>query len=506
MEVDSLEETERNSNCFGSTDNFFLFDNLRINNLSLAGLHPEFKEKIRQAGKNDPIYQKLLKDEDKKGSNKERLIYVGTGRTYIPNNEKLKLEIAESEHDSKFAGHFGRHKRLELITRSFFWPKMDEWIRNYICSCDTCQRNKSSRHAKYRLLQPLDTPYAPWRSISVDFIVALPESEGMNQIMVVVDRFTKMGHFITLRGESTAKDCADAFIKNVWKLHRLPDEIVSDRDTRWTSEFWKNLCEIIGIKRNLSTAFHPQSDGQTKCLNQTLEPYLRTFINYNQNDWNQLLPLAKYAYNNLVTAPKKMSPFYANYGYHGRTNWSKEGEAKNPASELYVHWVESIHKKAKENLEAARDSMGNYYNKKHIEAPIFQVVFASGHAGPRKKSPPRTALRGGAGDLFFFAPPRAPSRAPHFQGPVFAVSGGPFSLPPRKFPVPGPRFLWGTVRGPANCSQFRAGDAYFRRMLSNKHTPDRQGWGIFTIRRLLSTGNADHWRMLVSKNTLDLQS
>ena len=243
MEVDSLEETERNTNGFGSTDNLFLFNNLRINKLSLAGLHPEFKEKIRQAGKNDPIYQNLLKDDSKEGSNKDGLIYVGIGRTYIPDNEKLKLEIAESEHDSKFAGHFGHHKTLEHITRSFFWLKMNEWIRNYIRSCDAWQRNKSSRHAKYGLLQPLDTPYAPWRSISVDFIVALPESEGMSQIMVVVDRFTKMGHFISLIEESSAKDCADAFLKNVWKLHGLPDEIISDRDTKWTSEFWKNLCE-----------------------------------------------------------------------------------------------------------------------------------------------------------------------------------------------------------------------------------------------------------------------
>ena len=191
--------------------------------------------------------------------------------------------------------------------------------------------------------------------------------------MVVVDRFTKMGHFIPLTGESSAKDCADAFLRNVWKLHGLPDEIVSDRDTKWTSEFWKNLCEIMGIKRNLSTAFHPQSDGQTERLNQTLEQYLRTFINYDQDDWNQLLPLAEYAYNNSVTAPTKMSPFYANYGYHSRTNWSKEGEAKNPASELHAHWMESVHKKEKDNLfEAAWNSMGSYYNKKHLESPIFE--------------------------------------------------------------------------------------------------------------------------------------
>ena len=151
--------------------------------------------------------------------------------------------------------------------------------------------------------------------------MALPESESMNQIMVVVDWFTKMRYFIPLPGGSSSKDCADAFFKNVWKIHGLPDEIVSDRDTKWTSEFWKNLCETMGIKRNLSTAFHPQSDGQTERLTQTLEQYLRTFINYDQDDWNQLLPLAEYAYNNLVTAPTKMSPFYANYGYHSRTNW-----------------------------------------------------------------------------------------------------------------------------------------------------------------------------------------
>ena len=146
----------------------------------------------------------------------------------------------------------------------------------------------------------------------MDFIVALPESEGFNQIMVVVDRFTKMGHFIPLRGESSAKDCADAFLKNIWRLHGLPGEIVSDRDMKWTSEFWKNLCEIMGIKRNLLTVFHPQSDGQTERLNQTLEQYLRTFINYDQDDWNQLLPLGEYTYNNWVTTPTKMSPFYAN--------------------------------------------------------------------------------------------------------------------------------------------------------------------------------------------------
>ena len=135
-------------------------------------------------------------------------------------------------------------------------------------------------------------------------------------------------------------------------------------------------------------------------------------------------------------------------------------------------------------------------------SPITYVVFASGHAGPRifqgPAKNPRPALHCGAGRGIFFFLPRPVPRFCGFQGPIFAS--------PHKFPVLGPRFLWGTVRGPANCSQFRAGDAYFWCMLSNKHTPDRQGWRIFTIWHLLSTGNADHQRILGSKNTPDPQS
>jgi len=137
--------------------------------------------------------------------------------------------------------------------------------------------------------------------------------------MVVVNRFTKMAHFIGLPTNATAKDVANVFLREVCKLHGLPTEIISDMDAKFSGEFWESLCKLLGIKRKMSTAYHPQTDGQTERTNQVLEGYLRNFVNYDQDDWYQLLPLAEFAYNNSATNAHGMSPFFANYGYHPQT-------------------------------------------------------------------------------------------------------------------------------------------------------------------------------------------
>jgi len=212
---------------------------------------------------------------------------------------------------------------MEIVTRDFYWKKLADWIRDYVQSCDECQHSKSPRHAKYGLLQPLEVPYAAWSSISMDFITQLRESQGKTQIMVVVDRFTKMAHFIGLYENATAKDVADTFLREVWQLHRLTTEIICDMDAKLSGEFWESLCKMLGVKRRMSTAYHPQTDGQTE-RNQVLEGYLRTFVNSHQKDWYQLLPLAEHAYNNSATNAHKMTPFFANYGFHPQMEWMKE--------------------------------------------------------------------------------------------------------------------------------------------------------------------------------------
>jgi len=133
-------------------------------------------------------------------------------RLYIPNNNELKTEIAKGCHDSQVAGHFGIEKRIEIVMQNFYWNKWTKWMNDNIRSCDECQHNKSPRHARWGLLQPRETPYAAWTSISTAFITQLPESQGYIQVIVVVDRFTKMTHFIGLPPEATAKAVATVFL------------------------------------------------------------------------------------------------------------------------------------------------------------------------------------------------------------------------------------------------------------------------------------------------------
>ncbi|KAH0610986.1 uncharacterized protein H6S33_011413 [Morchella sextelata] len=339
-----------------------------------------FLDHVRQAASGDPTWVGLkerVEQGEKLGemkdiAEKDGLLFY-KNRLYIPADDRIKIRIAQAEHDSKVAGHFGQDKTLELITRNFYWPKMNEWIDDYVRSCDECQRNKPSRHKKYGALLPLSTPHSVWQSISMDFVVQLPESKGYNQIWVVVDRFSKMSHFIPLVAETTAQDLAKIFLGQIWRLHGLPLDIVSDRDAKFTSSFWASLMELLDVRIRMSTAFHPQTDGQTERVNQTLEHYLRAFCNYEQDDWAELLPLAEYAYNNSVTTATGQSPFYTNYGYNPRTNWPTEAEVVNPTSDLYAHFIRGVHDSALARLTDTREKMGKYYDRKRDEPPNFKV-------------------------------------------------------------------------------------------------------------------------------------
>jgi len=283
-------------------------------------------------------------------------------------------EILKSERDMKVAGHMGQDKTSELIRRNFWWPKMNERLIDFVRSCLECQKNKSSHHAPYGLSSPLELPYAPWQSIAMDFITELPQSEGCDQLCVIVDRFTKMAHFIPLK-EKTALDLARIFAKEIWKNHGLPTDIVSDRDSRFTSEVWREFLKILDIRPRMSTAFHPQTDGQMERLNQTIEAYLRDFVGHEQDDWVRLLPMAEFAYNNSVTTGNGVMRFYANYGFHPCTiNLPDEkDEPVNPASTLYGHWMTAIHDLARKGLKAAQGRMRRYTNPDRKPPPAYQV-------------------------------------------------------------------------------------------------------------------------------------
>jgi len=244
-------------------------------------MNDSFLDKIRVAGKEDGKWQDgghelvRLRESGKKMPNewieKDGLLYY-KNRLYIPEDKALQTEIALG-HDSLVAGHFRQEKTIEIVMRDSYWKGLANWITEYVRSCDECQHSKSPQHAKYGLLQPLEVPYAAWSSISTDLITQLRESQGKTQIMVVVDRFTKMGHFIGLHENATAKDVADTFLREVGKLRGLPTEIISEMDAKLSGEFWESLCKMLGVKRRMSAAYHPQTDGQTERTNQVLEGY-----------------------------------------------------------------------------------------------------------------------------------------------------------------------------------------------------------------------------------------
>jgi hypothetical protein len=152
----------------------------------------------------------------------------------------------------------------------------------------------------------------------MDFITELPEDGGMNTIWVIVDRLTKMAHFVVCEDTMGPRALMDGFLMHVVWAHGLPSIIISDRGSLFTSQFWKKVMEAMGTYRNLSTAFYPESDGQMERINAILEQYLRAYCKYQQNNWNQLLPMAEFCYNNSHSGTTKVSPFFGNYSYHPR--------------------------------------------------------------------------------------------------------------------------------------------------------------------------------------------
>jgi len=346
----------------------FICSSARLASLPGKKWTQEFLTEIRKEGKKDRTYEQAMKQEavieepspkDRKVKEirKENELLYRKNLLWVP--ERLVGKILESEHDTKVAGHMGQDKTIELIRRNFWWPKMNERIIDFVQSRPECQQNKASRHWPYGLSSPLELSYAPWQSIAMDFITELPVSEGCDQLWVVIDRFTKMAHFIPLK-EKMAADLTKIFAREIWRFHGLPTDIVSDRDLRFTSEVWKEFLRLLGIRPHMSTAFHPQTDGQTERLNQTIEAYLRAFVAKEQDDWVSLLPMAEFAYNNSVTTGNGMTPFFANYGFHPAAIDPPTEGPLNPASKIYAHWMQTVHEDSRQGLEAAQERKRRY--------------------------------------------------------------------------------------------------------------------------------------------------
>jgi len=213
--------------------------------------------------------------------------------------------------------------------------------------CDACQCNKNRMEQLAGKLMPNSIPEKPWMHILVDFITKLPLAQGYDSILVVVDRLTKMVHFIPTTEKTSAEGLARLFRDNVWKLHGLPESIISDRGPQFTAGLMRELNKMLGIKSKLLMAFHPQTDGQMERVNQELEQYLRMFIDHRQEQWPEWLGTAEFAYNNKVHSSTKTSPFKANYGQNPRMGFEERRKGKYAGAEKFVEEIKEIQEKAK---------------------------------------------------------------------------------------------------------------------------------------------------------------
>ena len=341
---------------------------------------------IKDAAQSDPAYRAALAGKQPQGAKasaspllvRRGLVYLGeSDRLYIPANASLRTRLLHECHDVPTAGHLGKDKTLEQVKRRFYWPRMDSDVLQYVRTCDACQRNKPSQQATAGLLQPLPIPDHPWQQVTMDLITSLPKSrQGHDAIVVFVDKMSKMVHLVATKTEVTAPQLAEIFWSTVVRHHGLPSSIVSDRDPRFTGHFWRALWKCLGTQLTMSTAFHPQTDGQTERANRTLEEMLRSYVGFQQKDWDEHLVAAELAFNASKHASTGFTPFYLNGGREVTVPLDLAiEEARTTRQPDAAARIQQLHRSleaAKEHLLKAQRRQAHHADK-HRREVLFKV-------------------------------------------------------------------------------------------------------------------------------------
>jgi hypothetical protein len=281
---------------------------------------PAWLQEVVNSYATDPDAQRRLTElaitsPDEHGYTLQQGLIRYRGRVWLGANSALQTKLITAFHASAVGGHSRVEATYQRLKHLFASSGMKTAVMEFVRQCDTCQNAKHSNQHPQGLLQPLPTPAGAWQDITVDFIDGLPLSEGANTILVVVDRFTKYAHFVPMKHPFSAPQVARVFTDSVVRLHGMPRSIVSDRGAIFTSTFWRQLFARLGTKLKFTTAYHPQTDGQTERVNQSLEMYLRCSIQDNPKQWKQWLSLAEFWYNSATHTSIGMSPFKALYGH-----------------------------------------------------------------------------------------------------------------------------------------------------------------------------------------------
>lgn len=327
--------------------------------------------------RSDPFIQQMAeaigKNQAPKGYSLEQGNLLYKGRLVVPPKSILVEKLLQEYHDTPRGGHSGDFKTYQRLSQEWFWPGMRKRVQQYVRACTICQQSKASSLSPAGLLQPLPIPNQVWEDISLDFVEGLPRSNGVDTVLVVVDRLSKYAHFIGIKHPYTAQSVAQVFIREVVRHHGFPSTIVSDRDRVFLSIFWRELFKSQGSSLHRSTAYHPQSDGQTEVVNKTMETFLRCFINGRPNAWAQWLPWLEFWYNTSFQVSINCSPFKVVYGREPPTLLRYEkGSTCVATLEEQLLERDAVLDDVKAYLFKAQQRMQKYANAGRREV-IFQV-------------------------------------------------------------------------------------------------------------------------------------
>ncbi len=292
-------------------------------------------------------------------------------RLFVP--EGLRSSVIQWGHCSNVACHPGVSRTRFLVKQRFWWPLMARDVHDFVLACSVCATGKSSNRPPDGLLQPLPVPSRPWSHIALDFVTALPPSQGHTVVLTVVDRFSKAAHFIPLPKLPSAKETALVVVDHVFRLHGLPIDVVSDRGPQFVSRFWREFCKLLGATVSLSSGFHPQSNGQTERANQDLERTLRCVVSKNPSSWSQQLSMVEYAHNTLPVSSTGLSPFECSVGYQPPIFPSLESEVAVPSAHAFVQRCHRTWTRARETLLQVGSRTKAKADRNRSRPPVYVV-------------------------------------------------------------------------------------------------------------------------------------
>ncbi|GJZ02468.1 putative reverse transcriptase domain-containing protein [Tanacetum coccineum] len=307
-------------------------------------------------------------------------------RSWIPRYGDLRSVIMHESHKSKYSIHPGSEKMYQDVKKLFWWPNMKADIATYVSKCLTCARVKAEHQRPSGLLVQPEIPEWKWDNITMDFITKLPRSsQGFDTIWVIVDRLTKSAHFLPIRENDPLDKLARLYLNRIVARHGIPASIICDRDGRFTSNFWRSFQKALGTDISMSTAYHPETDGQSERTIQTLEDMLRACVIDFGKGWVKHLPLAEFSYNNSYHASIKAAPYEAPYGRKCRSPvcWAEVGEAQLTGPELIQETTEKI-VLIKQRMQAAHDRQKSYADRKRSEDSKLETE--SDQVSPWKRS------------------------------------------------------------------------------------------------------------------------